>query len=697
MNITGTGVDLLGTVLVIMLGLFAIGLVVTILLVGLGFITRLIARVIVCVFGIVGDAVAAAANLLVAPFTLARALVMLVVGRFREADASAARFQARVVEVGRRAWSAVVQRPLRIVGVRIPPHARRHAPALAAAGSAAVRDAGAAVVHSIRTASPARHGASPPPPGGQPPPPWPDPSAIAAGFPGYVIETRMPSGGSGARLYAAMPEPSKRASLQGAPARVVIKSFAIGEGSTLPQIIRESRSLEAARSLGLVLDHALEPHRFWYAMPHYDGPTLTALANERHRSGASRGGLAGASQRELVALLADVVDSLTRFHRAGLWHKDVKPDNIIVSGGRAHLIDVGLVTPLASTFTLTTHGTEYFRDPEMVRQALRGAKVHQVDGAKFDVYSAGAVLYAILENTFPAHGPLSRFEKPSPESLRWIVRRAMADYQQRYATADEMLADLRFVLMASDAHAVRPMDLPSMREGAARADLVDAGSGRTAAGANGLGAAAPFSVAASAAAAAASAAAAAAASAAAASAKRWGTNGPWSGFVKWRAGRGEGRTGAVSWSPWMTAAVAVAAIVVAVVKSEKSVRITDRSRSTKTVSAPVAVKPQKSGRAQSPEGAELPEGDGLVLVERRLMLASPLPETAEGAAIAAIGSKGWTPIVNDPEAFAALASLEGREPAAIQAELARRGYRGLVRLEPRGQRVHVSPVAFTER
>ena len=32
--------------------------------------------------------------------------------------------------------------------------------------------------------------------------------------------------------------------------------------------------------------------------------------------------------------------------------------------------------------TLTTHGTEYFRDPEMVRLALRGVKVHQVDGSR---------------------------------------------------------------------------------------------------------------------------------------------------------------------------------------------------------------------------------------------------------------------------------------------------------------------------
>ena len=41
-------------------------------------------------------------------------------------------------------------------------------------------------------------------------------------------------------------------------------------------------------------------------------------------------------------------------------------DNL--SDGRVQLVDLGLITPLASAMTLTTHGTEYFRDPELVRK-----------------------------------------------------------------------------------------------------------------------------------------------------------------------------------------------------------------------------------------------------------------------------------------------------------------------------------------
>jgi serine/threonine protein kinase len=82
--------------------------------------------------------------------------------------------------------------------------------------------------------------------------------------------------------------------------------------------------------------------------------------------------------------------------------------------------------------TLTTHGTEYFRDPELVRMALKGVKVHEVDGTKFDIFAAGAVLYSMIENSFPAHGVLSQITKRCPEALRWIVRRAMTDYDKRY-------------------------------------------------------------------------------------------------------------------------------------------------------------------------------------------------------------------------------------------------------------------------
>ncbi|MCH7798311.1 MAG: hypothetical protein IID28_07670 [Planctomycetes bacterium] len=285
-------------------------------------------------------------------------------------------------------------------------------------------------------------------------------------FEGYTIVGSLPGGGSGAKLYVAEPDEARRRRNPDLPERVVIKSFALTEGSTLPQIVRESRALEAAKQLGLVFEHGMDAIRFYYVMPYHQGDHLGIATRQLHgRSGGD--GLDPKQVKEALGYVEDLLQTLTTYHEGGLWHKDVKPDNIIVHHGRANLVDLGLVTPLRSAMTLTTHGTEYFRDPEMVRMALRGVKVHQVDGAKFDIYAVGAVLYFVFENTFPAHGGLSRFAKRSPESVRWIIRRAMTDYNQRYDTVQLMLADLQAVAASADPWAVKPADLPSMRGSAA--------------------------------------------------------------------------------------------------------------------------------------------------------------------------------------------------------------------------------------
>ena len=271
-------------------------------------------------------------------------------------------------------------------------------------------------------------------------------------FEGYKIIGTLPSGGSGAKIYIAKP-------LDNTP-EVVIKCFEISDGSRLPQIVRESRGVEAAKKLGLIIEHHLDNKRFWYAMPYHKGDNLGVVTTSLHGSSSN---LDSEKLHTVCQYQQTLLQTLQEYHVAGLWHKDVKPDNIIIHDGKAHLVDLGLVTPLASAMTLTTHGTEYFRDPELVRQAVRGVKVHQVDGSKFDVYSAGAVLYFMLENTFPPHGGLSSFHKKSPEGIRWIVRRAMSDYDKRYASVEEMLRDVEVVLAAKNIASVRPIDLPSMK------------------------------------------------------------------------------------------------------------------------------------------------------------------------------------------------------------------------------------------
>ncbi len=281
-------------------------------------------------------------------------------------------------------------------------------------------------------------------------------------FDGYRVLRELPRGGSGARLFVAEPDARTRRRIGLADGFVAIKAFDFDDGTHLAGVLRESRSLEAARRLGLVLDHAADERRFHYVMRYHEGVDLGRFARGLHAAAGDEG--LDAERLLLVAsLVREVVATLGEWHAAGLLHKDVKPENVIVHEGRATLVDLGLVTPIASTMTLTTHGTEYYRDPELVRQAMRGARVAEIDAARFDLYGAGALLYFVLEGTFPAQGVLSGFRRPSPPCLQWITRRAMADFEQRYRDAGEMLADLDHALAGGDPAAVRPADLPSMR------------------------------------------------------------------------------------------------------------------------------------------------------------------------------------------------------------------------------------------
>lgn len=284
-------------------------------------------------------------------------------------------------------------------------------------------------------------------------------------FDGYTMQDELRPGGSGARLFSAAPTPERAQEFvtRGlhAPSKVVIKAFALGYGSTIPQIVRESRSLDAAKSLGLILEHAIDEDSFHYVMPFVPGDDLDTATRALHAE-AGPEGLTDAQLRAVLGYARDLCDHLDRFHRGGLWHKDIKPSNLMVADRRLQVVDFGLVTPLESALTLTTHGTEFFRDPELVRLALAGKRVKDVDGVKFDVYSAGAVLYSMIENSFPAHGSLSSISKRVPDALRWIVRRAMADIDKRYSSATDFSRDLDVLLAANDPFAVLPAALPSV-------------------------------------------------------------------------------------------------------------------------------------------------------------------------------------------------------------------------------------------
>ena len=163
----------------------------------------------------------------------------------------------------------------------------------------------------------------------------------------------------------------------------------------------------------------------------------------------------GALDPKKVAQIGSQISSaLSVAHKHEIIHRDIKPQNIMVlRDGSVKVADFGIACLANSANTLTQEalGSVHYMSPEQAR----GDRTD----ARSDIYSAGVVLYEMLTGRLPFEGdnavsvaiqhlssvPLSPREiNPDvPEALELICMKAMAsDLEKRYASADEMLADL---------------------------------------------------------------------------------------------------------------------------------------------------------------------------------------------------------------------------------------------------------------
>jgi tRNA A-37 threonylcarbamoyl transferase component Bud32 len=161
---------------------------------------------------------------------------------------------------------------------------------------------------------------------------------------------------------------------------------------------------------------------------------------------------------QAVAIIADVAVALGHAHRLGVYHQDVKPDNILIEdGGRAKLIDFGVAwfRPAwggGSDPHGCTAGTLGYFSPE---QASDGEVT-----ARTDLFALGGVLYFLLTGSapYPELEPNAALKRAIacdwdrsllnkleiPVRLRRVCETAMAaDPRERYATAEELASAAR--------------------------------------------------------------------------------------------------------------------------------------------------------------------------------------------------------------------------------------------------------------
>jgi serine/threonine-protein kinase len=168
------------------------------------------------------------------------------------------------------------------------------------------------------------------------------------------------------------------------------------------------------------------------------------------------------SPPRVVFIATQLLSALAAAHRAGLIHRDIKPDNIFLTANAAasdlvKVVDFGVVKqigdPAAHQITATGEmvGSPAFMAPEQ----LRGRDVD----ARTDIYAAGVCMYFALTGRLPFHAGslpqlLFAIDEQAPQALStvrpdldpqlaFVVERAMAKRpEHRFQSAEEMLAAL---------------------------------------------------------------------------------------------------------------------------------------------------------------------------------------------------------------------------------------------------------------
>jgi serine/threonine protein kinase len=258
----------------------------------------------------------------------------------------------------------------------------------------------------------------------------------------YVVERELARGGAGRVFFARSPDGQAVALKVLHPELVVT--------ATADRFLREIKTLSRLEHphVAKLLDYGEHEWLVYLAMAYIEGPTL-----KEHIAQVRR-----VSIDDAVRIGRDVLGALAYAHQNNVVHRDVKPDNIVLSTEGAMLLDFGIARAIEAvgdeklTRSGFTVGTSSYMSPEQV------VAVKDLDH-RSDIYSLGCVLFEALAGRPPfvhrseavvlqlqqtAEAPsLSELRPEVPAALAGAVQRALAkDRDQRWSSALDMRAEL---------------------------------------------------------------------------------------------------------------------------------------------------------------------------------------------------------------------------------------------------------------
>jgi tetratricopeptide (TPR) repeat protein/tRNA A-37 threonylcarbamoyl transferase component Bud32 len=209
----------------------------------------------------------------------------------------------------------------------------------------------------------------------------------------YTLERELGGGGM-SRVFVARDMSLERL--------VVVKVLSpeLAAGVSADRFTRETKlaaSLQQANIVPVLSAGATAEGLPYYTMPFVDGQSL--------RSRLAQSGVP--SIGEVIGIIRDVAKALAYAHERGIVHRDIKPDNVLLSGGTAVVTDFGIAKALtaarteAAGATLTQLGTSIGTPAYMSPEQAAGDP--EVDH-RADIYSLGCLAYELLTGQPPFHG-----------------------------------------------------------------------------------------------------------------------------------------------------------------------------------------------------------------------------------------------------------------------------------------------------
>ncbi len=221
-----------------------------------------------------------------------------------------------------------------------------------------------------------------------------------------------------------------------------------------------------------VYDQGTDQGHVFLVMEYVAGSTLRDRLNEHGRL----------DSHQALQTIAPVLAALGAAHQAGIAHRDVKPENVLLTAdGRVKVADFGLARAVEDsqqslTNTGTVMGTAAYLAPEQIE--------HGVSDARSDVYSAGIMLYELLTGGQPHTGETTiavayqhvNTDVPRPSSVvpgipsqvdALVTGATERDPQYRPGSAGQLLAGVMETMRGAAPTAVAPPSNASAPSGPA--------------------------------------------------------------------------------------------------------------------------------------------------------------------------------------------------------------------------------------